>query len=225
MFHDMNVNLVHLGEFHGDGHQKDPGPLRLPELAAMFDECRRWSDERLLVIPGEEVNEFSRPGAARQTSRPLDEPLSASGLLDDAAVRRAAVRRGASAVRQGLPRRRAGRHDPPVARRARTGMGGPSANQGLELDARHLPRGRFLHRRLLARRRVEGDARRSLAPKQGERVLDLLDDMANWGHKKYVLGEVDVFKIDHTHELYAHMNVNYVRLDRCRDMTKAGSRC
>jgi hypothetical protein len=50
--------------------------------------------------------------------------------------------------------------------------------------------------------------------KLGERVLNLLDDMANWGHKKYVLGEVDVFKIDHTHELFAHMNVNYVQMDR-----------
>jgi hypothetical protein len=45
-------------------------------------------------------------------------------------------------------------------------------------------------------------------------VLDLLDDMANWGHRKYVPGEVDVFKIDHTHELYAHMNANYVQMDR-----------
>ena len=26
-----------------------------------------------------------------------------------------------------------------------------------------------------------------------------------------VLGEVDVFKIDHTHELYGHMNVNYLK--------------
>jgi hypothetical protein len=29
-----------------------------------------------------------------------------------------------------------------------------------------------------------------------------------------VLGEVDVFKLDHTHELYGHMNINYVQLDR-----------
>jgi len=42
----------------------------------------------------------------------------------------------------------------------------------------------------------------------------LLDDMANWGQKKYVLGEVDVFTIDYTHELYGHMNVNYVQMDR-----------
>src|SRR5262249_15906326 len=48
----------------------------------------------------------------------------------------------------------------------------------------------------------------------GRRVLDLLDDMANWGNRKHVLGEVDVFKLDHTHELYGHMNINYVRLDR-----------
>jgi hypothetical protein len=47
----------------------------------------------------------------------------------------------------------------------------------------------------------------------GQRALDLLDDMANWGQKKYLLGEVDVFKIDHTHELYGHMNINYLRLE------------
>jgi hypothetical protein len=52
------------------------------------------------------------------------------------------------------------------------------------------------------------------SPRLGQRVLDLLDDMANWGARKYVPGEVDVFKIDHTHELYGHMNINYLALDR-----------
>ena len=56
----------------------------------------------------------------------------------------------------------------------------------------------------------------------GRRVLDLLDDMANWGRRKYVLGEVDVFKIDHTHELYGHMNINYLRLDRLSRVTSEG---
>jgi hypothetical protein len=50
--------------------------------------------------------------------------------------------------------------------------------------------------------------------KLGERVLDLLDDMANWGQKKYIPGEVDVFTLDHTHELYGHMNINYLQMDR-----------
>ena len=52
------------------------------------------------------------------------------------------------------------------------------------------------------------------SPRLGSRVLDLFDDMANWGGKKYVPGEVDVFTIDHTHELYGHMNINYLALDR-----------
>jgi hypothetical protein len=50
-------------------------------------------------------------------------------------------------------------------------------------------------------------------PRLGSRVLDLLDDMSNWGDPKFVLGEVDVFKIEPDHELYGHMNVNYLRLD------------
>src|SRR5262249_5138829 len=48
----------------------------------------------------------------------------------------------------------------------------------------------------------------------GERVLDLFSDMDNWGQKKHVLGEGDVFKLDHTHELYGHMNINYLRMDK-----------
>ncbi len=60
---------------------------------------------------------------------------------------------------------------------------------------------------------MEGDARRPLPRPPGRRGLDLLDDMANWGEQKYLPGEVDVFKIDHTHELYGHMNINYLRLE------------
>ena len=38
--------------------------------------------------------------------------------------------------------------------------------------------------------------------------------MANWGQRKYVLGEVDVFKVMPQYELYGHMNVNYLKLDK-----------
>jgi hypothetical protein len=38
--------------------------------------------------------------------------------------------------------------------------------------------------------------------------------MNNWGLDKRLLAEVDVFKIDETHELWAHMNINYVRLGK-----------
>lgn len=36
--------------------------------------------------------------------------------------------------------------------------------------------------------------------------------MNNWGQRKFLVGEVDTFKMDRTHEVYGHMNINYVRL-------------
>jgi hypothetical protein len=47
----------------------------------------------------------------------------------------------------------------------------------------------------------------------GWRVLDLEDDMANWGERKYILGEVDIFKMYEDYELFGAMNVNYLKLD------------
>src|SRR3546814_19712564 len=54
-------------------------------------------------------------------------------------------------------------------------------------------------------------------PRLGTRVLDTLDDMNNWAEKpserKFDPGEVDVFQLSDESELYAHMNINYLRLD------------
>ena len=47
----------------------------------------------------------------------------------------------------------------------------------------------------------------------GWRSLDLLDDMNQWGQRKQVLGEVDVFQVQPDYELYGHMNINYLKLD------------
>src|SRR5207253_2684343 len=54
----MGVNIVHLAEFHGDGDADDPGPKRLPQMKAMFELCRKYSDQKLLLIPGEEGNKY-----------------------------------------------------------------------------------------------------------------------------------------------------------------------
>jgi hypothetical protein len=60
------------------------------------------------------------------------------------------------------------------------------------------------------------------SPRLGVRSLDLLDDLNNWGLRKTIFGEVDVFQFDHTHELYAHMNVNYVKAARLPDFDHYG---
>ena len=51
-------------------------------------------------------------------------------------------------------------------------------------------------------------------PTLSHRVLNLLDDMSNWGLKKHVIGESDIFTITEQNEMYAHLNVNYLQLDK-----------
>ncbi len=223
MFKAMNVDMVHLAEFHGDGHQKDPGPLRLPELEAMFSECRRLSDDELLLIPGEEVNTFlglRQPGKhpghwmslfprpvfwimQRGEGQPFAEPHERHGTVyrvGDRADMMRLLEREDGLVWSAHPRIKASSWTPDIFREedfflAEFWLG--AAWKAMPAD--------------LSRVRL------------GERPLALLDDMANWvgapvperaARRKYMLGEVDVFKLDRTHELYGHMNINYVRLER-----------
>lgn len=210
----MGVNLVHQAEFHGDGHPKDPGPLRLPEMKAMFDECRRWSDDKLLLIPGEEGNDFlgmkiqgKHPGhwmslfprpvywtMVRGADQPFVEEIPPYGKVYHVGDRGDMIRllkEEHGLVWSAHPRIKASSWTPDIFR-----------NEDFFLAEYWLGG---------AWKAMPGDLSRE---KLGERVLGLMDDMANWGQRKYVPGEVDVFTIDHTHELYGHMNVNYVQLDR-----------
>lgn len=210
----LGVNLVHLAEFHGDGHPKDSGDVRLQEMEAMFHECRRWSDDTLLLIPGEEGNshlglqlEGKHPGhwmslfpkpvywtMVRNSPQPFVEEHPHYGKVYHVGNRAEMIRllkEEHGLVWSAHPRIKASSWTPDVFRHedfflADYWLGG-------------------------AWKAMPGDLSRH---KLGERVLNLLDDMANWGHKKYTPGEVDVFKIDPTHELYGHMNVNYIKLDR-----------
>ena len=69
---------------------------------------------------------------------------------------------------------------------------------------------------------MEGDALRLSSPRLGERAFKTVDDLNNLGLHKRMVGEVDVFQIDTADELYAHMNVNYVRLPKLPDFDHYG---
>ena len=212
VFKAMGVNAVHLADFHGDGHQKDPGPLRLPELESLFAECRRLSDDQLLMIPGEEVNEYlgiAEPGKhpghwmslfprpvywtqRRAPDQPFVEQHPKYGTVYRVGSRQdmmELLKRENGLAWTAHPRIKASSWTPDIFRNedfylADFWLGG--AWKAMPAD--------------LSRERL------------GERALDVLSDMANWGQKKYLLGEVDTFKVDHTHELYGHSNVNYLRV-------------
>jgi hypothetical protein len=212
MFKAMGVDMVHLAEFHGDGHPRDRGPVRLVEMQAMFDECKRLSDHELLIIPGEEANTFlglPQPGRHpghwmylfpkpvywtmnRARGEAFAEEVSPYGRVyhvgDRTDMMRLLETEGGLAWTS-HPRIKASNWTPDIFRREDFYL----SDHWLGAAWKAMPAD-LSHDRL------------------GRRALDLLDNMANWGQKKYLPGEVDVFKLDHTHELYGHMNVNYVRL-------------
>ena len=214
MFKDMNVNSVHVAEFHGDGNPRDPGSLRLPEMAAMFAECRRLSDDRLLILPGEEANTDltdRKPGLhtghwlylfpqpvywtmVRGPNVPFVEETTKFGKVYHVGSRDDLFKM--LELEHGLIWT--------AHARIKASNWTPDAYRNEEF---------FRGDRWLgaAWKAMPADLSQ---PRLGTRVLDLMDDMANWGLGKYVLGKVNVFKIDHTHELYGHMNINYLKLDR-----------
>ena len=213
MFRRLGVDAVHLGEFHGDGHQYDDGPLRLPELKAMFDECRRLSGPDLLFLPGEEVARFLGPDLTnreqghwmslfpgpiywilgRRPDEPFREEVEGYGTVyrvGDGEDVRELLEREHGLVWTAHPRVKSSNWAPDHYR------GLPFFNSPTFLGA--------------AWKAMPIDLSR---PRLGERALDLLDDMANWGARKQVLGEVDVFKLAKSHELYGPMNINYLEVD------------
>jgi hypothetical protein len=213
MFKGLGVNLVHLAEFHGDGHPKDVGPTRLVEMEAMFQECERLSDDQLLFLPGEEANSYlgnARPGKEAGHWMYLF-PRPVYWTMDRARDQKFVE------------------HVTPYGDVYHVGPGGDMQDllerEGGLIWTAHArikasswtPDG-YRNDRLFRSDNWLGAAWKAMPAdlshdQLGRRVLDLMDDMANWGEAKYVIGEVDVFKLDHTQELYGHMNVNYLRLD------------
>jgi hypothetical protein len=212
MFQQMGVEIVHLAEFHGDGHPHDPGPIRLPELQAMFDECQRLSDGKILFLPGEEANAaigkaregkeaghwlylFPRPvywTMKRTPAQPFMEPDPNYGTVFH--------------VGSGDDMARLLEHEGGLAWTSHARIKGSSWTPDF-----------FRNQAFYQSRHWLGAAWKAMPAdlsldKLGVRGLDLLDDMANRGDKKFLPGEVDVFKIDRTHELFGHMNINYLRL-------------
>lgn len=214
VFKAMNVNLVHLAEFHGDGNPSDPGPKRLPQLKAMFDVCRKYSDDDLLFIPGEEANAhlnipapkgthaghwmylFPRPvylTLVRGEGVPFVEEIPPYGTVyhagNEADMVEILKREGALAWT--------------AHPRIKASFACPDSYKDKEWYQSDLWLG-------AAWKSMPADLSE---PRLGVRVLDLLDDMNTWGEKKQVIGEVDTFELDSTHELYGHMNINYLKLD------------
>ena len=211
---DMGIDAVITSDFHGDGHPRDLTDLRLEELAAYYRMCRKQSDSQFLLMPSEEGDVilgghwsvvFPKPVywfMSKATEGPLQRPNAKYGSVyhvgsgDDIIEM---VRREQGFIYQTHPRTKSSFGYPDKVR-----------NTAFFQDPRFIGAGW---------KAMPADLS---TIRQGVRALNLLDDMNNWGLPKRLLAETDMFAIDHTSELYAHMNANYVRISELPNFDNYG---
>ena len=206
---DMGINVAITCDFHGDGHPRDLTDLRLQELEAYYRMCRRQSDSQFLLIPSEEANvilgghwtlAFPKPVywfMGKKTEGPLQRTHPKYGTVyhvesaDDILTM---VQREHGIMYQAHPRTKDSYGYPDKVRE--TNFFRDPSFLGAGWKAMPADRSQI---------------------RQGIRALNLLNDMSNWSSPKRLLAETDMFAIDHTSELYAHMNANYVRIGQLPD--------
>ena len=206
VFRDLGINIVHLAEFHYGDAPRWSRQRRLHHLEHLHAECQRLSDDQFLLLPGEEPNVHLGGHWISFFPKPvywvLNRPDEVPFVEEHPELGRVYHVGGEADVLRLL-----------------------RAEGGLAWTAHPRIKGstgypdRYRNRLFFQSDQFLGGAWKAMPadlsePRLGARVLDLLDDMSNWGERKFVPGEVDVFQINPDHELYGHMNVNYLRLDR-----------
>jgi hypothetical protein len=203
-FKARGVNVVHLAEFHVGATATMPDAQRLPLLKTMFSECKRLSDDQLLVLPGEEPDVhlgghwmmlFPRPVYV-VLNRAADQPF-VDQTPDYGTVYHLG---GAGDVLQLMELENG------LMWTAHARIKG---SRGFPDKYKDEPFYHSYHFLGAAWKAMPADLSQ---PRLGLRVLDLMDDMANWGLKKQVIGEVDTFRMEPDFETYGHMNINYLKL-------------
>lgn len=200
----VGIDSAMIMDFHGDGHPSDLTEVRLHELDEYYKACRAQSDSHFLLIPSDETNiylgghwglVFSHPVYWYQDRQP-NEPFETSDpkygkiyRVHDADELWKMVKQEDGVVYQTHPRTKGS-----------TGYPDEILNTTYFKDSSYLGTGW---------KAMPSDL--SL-PRLGERAFKTIDEVNNLGLHKRMMGEVDVFQISQADELYAHMNINYLRL-------------
>lgn len=206
VFRNTGINIIHLAEFHYTAHPKGPDAQRLKELKALHDMCKQFSKNDFLLLPGEEPNEFYGGHWLSFFPKPVYWIMSRK---PDAPFVET---------------------DPEYGKVYRIGNKEEmlkllELEKGLAWTAHPRTKGstgypdKYKNEPFFTSDHFFGGAWKAMPAdlsidRLGLRVLDLVDDMANWGGKKHVLAEADLFTITPENEMYAHLNVNYLQLDK-----------
>ena len=211
---NLGLDAALIADFHGDGHPAAANDVRYQELADYYRFCRAQSSKDFLIIPAEEPNAhfgghwmlaFPRPvlwTLSRKTEEPFVSQHPKFGTI---------YRVGSSAEMQQLIEREQG-----IAWTAH-----PRTKSSMGFPDKYREEPFFRHSRFLGAGWKQMPSDLSTL-RQGVRSLNLLDEMANWAADKKLLPEADIFQMDESHEVYAHLNLAYVRLPALRASTATG---
>jgi len=200
----IGIDSAMIMDFHGDGHAGDLTGTRLHELDEYYKACRAQSGHDFLLIPAEEANVylgghwalvFPHPVYWMQDRKP-DQPFESSDhqygkiyRIHTADEAWQMIKAEGGIVYQTHPRTK-----------------GSTGYPDKILDTAYFKDSSYLGTGWKA---MPSDLS---SPRLGERGFKTLDDLNNLGLHKHMVGEVDVFQISSSDELYGHMNINYLRL-------------
>jgi len=203
---EMGVDASIIMDFHGDGHPRDLTDLRLKELDAYFEALRAQSDEDFLLIPSEEANVHYGGHWALVFPKPvywfMNRPEGGAFETDHPKYGKVYSVANEEELLELIRKEDGLAYQTHARTKGSTGYPDRIQDKPYFRDPSYF-----------------GAGWKSLpvdpsSPRLGDRIFNLLDDLHQDGIEKKILGEVDLFQLDSTHELYAHMNVNYVRADR-----------
>ncbi|WP_316823804.1 hypothetical protein [Pedobacter miscanthi] len=205
------LNIVKLAEFHGPGHPKGPDSIRLKELDALFKQTKRLSDPNFLLLPGEEANNFYGGHWLAFFPKPIYWIMSRKSDLPFETIDPKYGKVYRVNDKAEMLKLLEQEHGLAWTAHARTKASTGYPDKYKEEDF-------FKSETFMgaAWKAIPGDL--SL-PTLSKRVLNLMDDMANWGLKKHIISEADIFTITEQNEMYAHLNVNYLQLDKVPNYT------
>ena len=209
----LGVQIIHLSEFHLDHGRMHPfnnTTTRLAELHAMYTLFREQSDDEVVLIPGEEYNHYFGghwsylfPKPVYFTGWPSTEGKAYKQTnVESKGVTFPVVYQVGDAKSMLQLLKDEGGLAWSAHPRIKDSQVTPDSylDQDFYKDALYLAGDWKAMPLDLSQDRL------------GVRGLQLMDDTAQWGYNKTMLGEVDTFKLDKSHEIYAPMNVNYLKL-------------
>lgn len=203
------IDAAMIMDFHLDGHPNDLTNVRLHELDEYYKVCRAQSDSKFLLIPGEEADVYlgghwglvfpkpvywmkdRKPGQPFKTTDPKYGTVYRVHTPEETWTM---VKDGGGYVYQTHPRTKGS-----------TGYPDKILNTDYFRDPSYLGTGW---------KSMPSDL--SL-PQLGQRAFKVLDDVNNMGFHKHLIGEIDVFQLSSTDELYGLLNLNYLHLSKLPD--------